>query len=204
MKNTSSIFLLLGLLLVSCGKSEPSSSGVDSSATSSTSEEKTIEGTAPIPPAISFTCTLNGKPWEGTSGSNSFFKGGSKMMDPTGAPYLMLAFPPANAPDNRQFTLSVKNFSGAVGAVLKGNMEIIFAGAESGVDKESLILGLGEKDKGGDFSLEITKYETKSPTEVLMSGKISGTLKASLMGENVKLENGEFHDVRVVVYTEKY
>jgi hypothetical protein len=115
-----------------------------------------------------------------------------------------LAFRSITAPDDRQLTLKIGDFAGKTGKFDKGNIEVLFSGSEDGDTKKSLLFGCKSPATVTDFAIDITAWTAVSDDEALVSGRFSGTLKGIMVSGSLKTENGQFSNVKVKVYNDKY
>jgi hypothetical protein len=152
--------------------------------------------------------TLNDKNWTGDIVYQGalFYKGGLKMMDPSGKPYLQLAFKSNKAPDDRQFTITVKNFPGVVGAVPTEGMEVLLSGSETGDTKNPQMIGYKNDANYAGYSVElvISKWETPSPDIAMMSATFTAKLKGVFGSPDARIAEGKLENIEVKVFTEKY
>lgn len=154
------------------------------------------------------TATLNGKPWSAdvTYQGALYYAGGVKMMEPSGKPYMQLAFKSNTAPDDRQLTISIRDFSGKTGKVEKTSMEVLLSGSPVGDSKNPEMSGYKNLPEyaSSDFSLNITKWETQADGSVIMDAEFSGDLKGVLGSKNSTFSNGKAENVKVTVYKDPY
>ncbi len=204
MKYLTTILAALSLL-VSCGNNSTAKEpGRDAVPPPTTTPE-----TATAPPEAAktahLTCTLNGKAWKGNAavgGQLYYAKGITGMYG--GLPYCSLAFSSTDAPDNRQMTIAFKNFPGKTGVYNKDKLEVLLSGSATGDVKKAELQGHKIPAQATDFSLTISDWKVTKATEVVISGTLSGTLKGVFDAPDVKIENGVFTDVKIIVYNEKY
>lgn len=181
---------------------------VDKGATypTETVAESTVSATSSSSGTVSL--ILNDKPWTGsiTYQGALFYKGGVKMLDASGKPYFQLAFKSTLLPDDRQFTISVRNFSGAVGAVPTNAMEVLLSGSETGDSKKSEMIGYKPDPNYANYSvdLSITKWEMTSADVALMSATFAAKLKGVMGSPDAKVTDGKIENVQVTVYTKPY
>jgi hypothetical protein len=203
MKYVTSI--LAASLLFSCGN--------NSTATSSGSEaaikETAAAATTPAPPAVAktaeLTCKLNGKEWKGVAGAGGqlyYAKGITGMYG--GLPYMSIAFSATESPDNRQLTISFKNFPGKTGMYNKEKVEVLLSGSPTGDAKKAELQGHKIPAQATDFSITISDWKMTTATEIVASGTLSGTLKGVFDAPDVKIENGVFTNLKIILYSEKY
>jgi hypothetical protein len=194
------------VLIVACGNNNNASQPASTSATPATSpvaEEKNSEKPAEV--AATLTCQLNGREWKGGniySGNLYYPKGISRMFN--GKPYMMLSFRATMPPDNRQLTISFANFQGKTGTYAKEALEVLLSGAASGEAQKAELQGHKVPRQSTNFTVEITDWKVTGADEVIISGKLSGTLKGSLGSPDVTIENGQFNNVAIKIYPDKY
>jgi hypothetical protein len=152
--------------------------------------------------------TLNGKPWSAdvTYQGALYYAAGVKMFDKSGKPYMQLAFKSNTAPDDRQLTISIRDFSGTTGKVEKTTMEVLLSGSSVGDTKNPEMSGYKNLPEyaSSDFSLNITKWETQADGSVIMDAEFSGELKGVLGSKNSTFSNGKAENVKVTVYNDPY
>jgi hypothetical protein len=156
-------------------------------------------------PTATFTGLLNGKEWKGGNIYNGhlyYAKGIAQMYG--GKPYMMLSFRATDAPDNRQLNISFMNFEGKPGVYSKEKLEVMLSGAASGEAQQSEMQGHKVPAQATDFTVELTEWKQSKDDEVLVSGKVQGTLKGVFGSPAVKIENGTFSNVAVKMFNEKY
>jgi hypothetical protein len=154
---------------------------------------------------VDLTANFSGKKWQGkgNDGSHLFYAKGISSMN-NGKPFLMLAFKSTVAPDDRQLTFKILDFSGKTGKYQKSSIEVLFSGSADGNTKESKLFGCKSPATVTDFVLDITDWQTISVTEALISGVFSGTLKGILTDGAEKVTEGKFSKIKVKVYNDKY
>jgi hypothetical protein len=202
--------ILLAALVLSCGNNNGGTTApvADNKTTATTAPETASEATsrgADPAPAASFTCQLNGQAWKAGNIFNGhlfYAKGISAMFG--GNPYMMLAFRAVDNPDNRQLTISFKNFQGKTGVYAKEKIEVMLSGAASGEAQKSEMQGHKVPGQNTDFTVELTDWKPVKDDEALVSGKVQGTLKGIFGTPDVKIEGGSFANVPVKVFNEKY
>jgi hypothetical protein len=165
----------------------------------------TTTNTTATPQSTEVSFTYNGKTWKGAGSTNShlFYSKGVRGMF-NDRPFLLLAFRSITAPDDRQLTLKIGDFAGKTGKFDKGNIEVLFSGSEDGDTKKSLLFGCKSPATVTDFAIDITAWTAVSDDEALVSGRFSGTLKGIMVSGSLKTENGQFSNVKVKVYNDKY
>lgn len=157
--------------------------------------------TAPVSPQLY--CALNGKEWKATAvvGGQVFYAKGFAAMY-GGSPYLTLTFKAAEAPDNRQLSISFKNFPGKVGVYAKDKIEVLLNGAASGEAQQVETQGHRPLLQTAGFSVVLTEWKMLGASEAIVSGKIKGTLKGLMGATDIKIENGNFRNVTVKIVHE--
>jgi hypothetical protein len=197
-------FILAAGLFFSCGNN-----GAAPSSGSEAIKETAATATTPAPSAVAktaeLTCKLNGKDWKGVAGAGGqlyYAKGITGMYG--GLPYCSLAFSAAEAPDNRQLTISFKNFPGKTGVYNKEKVEVLLSGSATGDAKKAELQGHKIPAQATDFSITISDWKVTTATEIVASGTLSGTLKGVFDAPDVKIENGAFSNVKIILYSEKY
>jgi hypothetical protein len=201
MKYVASI--LTAALFFSCGNN----STVTSSGSGSVKDTASAAVQAPIAVAktAELTCAINGKEWKGSGNAGGqlyYAKGITGMYG--GLPYMIIAFSAADAPDNRQLTISFKNFPGKTGVYNKDKLEVLLSGSSTGDPKKSELQGHKMPAQATDFSLTINEWKQITATEVVASGTLGGSLKGVFDAPDVKIENGIFSDLKIRLYSEKY
>jgi hypothetical protein len=170
------------------------------------SADEVVSSASTAPGSISL--MLNGKPWTGdiTYQGALFYKGGVKMMDPSGKPYMQLAFRANKTPDSRQFTITIKNFSGATGAVSQEGMEVLLSGSETGDSKNPQMIGYKNDSNHAGYSvnLVITKWDMSSTDVAIMSATFSAKLKGVLGSPDATVADGKLENIEVKVFTDRY
>lgn len=158
--------------------------------------------------AGSVSLTLNSKAWTGDIVYQGalFYKGGVKLMDASGKPYIQLAFKSNKAPDDRQFTISIKNFPGTVGQVPTEGMEVLLSGSETGDTKNPEMIGYKNDSNHSGYSVQlvITKWEMTSSDVANMSATFTAKLKGVLGSPDAVVTEGKLENIKVTVFTEKY
>jgi hypothetical protein len=159
--------------------------------------------TAPASPQLY--CTLNGKEWEAMAvvGGQLFYANGLAAMY-NGQPYLTLTFRAIEAPDNRQLTISFKNFPAKPGVYAKDKIEVLLSGAASGEAQQAETQGHRPPLQTADFSVELTEWKALGANEAIVAGKIKGTLKGLMGAPDTKIANGSFGNVVVKIVNEKH
>jgi hypothetical protein len=155
--------------------------------------------------AAELTCTINGKQWKGNAAAGGqlyYAKGITGMYG--GLPYMSLAFSAMDAPDNRQLTISFKNFPGKTSVYNNDKVEVLLSGSSTGDAKKSELQGHKPPAQATDFSINITEWKAVTAGEVVISGTLKGTLKGIFDAPDAKIENGVFSNVKIIVYNEKY
>jgi hypothetical protein len=206
MKRLTAIAMLA--VFTACGgnsqpkeKEAPATSGQPAAA----AEAPTATKSPDAAPTASFTCLLNGKEWNGRdifNGHLYYAKGIAQMYG--GKPYMMLSFRATDAPDNRQLNISFMDFQGKPGVYSKEKLEVLLSGAASGEAQQSEMQGHKVPGQATDFTVELTEWKQSKGDEVLVSGKVQGTLKGVFGSPAVKIENGTFSNVAVKMFNEKY
>ncbi len=197
-------FLAAATLFLSCGNNSTTNpSGSDTT----TKTASTV--TTPASPAVAkmgeLTCKLNGKDWKAVAGAGGqlyYAKGITGMYG--GLPYMSLAFTAADAPDNRQLTIAFKNFPGKTGVYNKEKVEVLLSGSSTGDAKKSELQGHKIPAQATDFSITISDWKITTATEIVASGTLSGTLKGLFDAPDVKIENGVFSNLKIILYSDKY
>jgi hypothetical protein len=176
---------------------------------SEATKETASATTAPAPPTVAktaeLTCTLNGKAWKGSAGAGGqlyYAKGITGMYG--GLPYMSLSFSAMEAPDNRQLTIAFKNFPGKTGVYNKEKVEVLLSGSSTGDAKKAELQGHKIPAQATDFSITISDWKVTTATEIVASGTLSGTLKGVFDAPDVKIENGVFSNLKIILYSEKY
>ena len=151
-----------------------------------------------------FTTLLEDKPWTyfvDFKGASFFSKGVKDILE---IPFIQLAFVPIHPTDNRHLVIRLLNAKAGIGIYnLSQNVEILFAGAESGKDTDSKIFGKNKTTNSEvHFSIEITECKTTG-NRAIISGNISGKLKETIaFGKKQELEfkNGVFENVELEIF----
>ncbi len=203
MKYVISILAVTSLFL-SCGNNSPATSS-NSEAIAETGSTIATPVPAPVAKTAELTCKLNGKDWKGSAGAGGqlyYAQGITGMYG--GLPYMSIAFSSMEAPDNRQLTISFKNFPGKTGMYNKDKVEVLLSGSATGDTKKAELQGHKIPAQATDFSLTISDWKVTTATEVVASGTMSGTLKGVFDAPDVKIENGVFSNLKIRLYSEKY
>jgi hypothetical protein len=201
-----SVFICLAAVSIclSCGSNgNGTSSGTDT--TQKTAGFSADPAPEPAVKPAALTCLIDGKEWKGASvpgGQLYYAKGITGMYD--GLPYLGIAFSSAEAPDDRQLTISFKNFPGKMGVYNKEEVEALLSGSVTGDVKKAMLQGHKMPAQATDFSVVISEWKPVTATEVVVSGTISGTLRGVFDAPDVRIENGSFSNLKVRLYSEKY
>lgn len=194
-------FLSLALLtLGACGGEKTATTGGDSASTSS-SAAPTPDPVASAPaPTIIFTGMMNNEEWKGgpMSVSEQYFAKGSKMLKKT-EPFLALVFVSAVEGDTRQILMYVDNFIPKPGAVPAGQIEINVSGVDNDEQKTNYFASTKKDDPKTMINLVITKWESVSESQAIVSGTLSFKAPGSLGAPGVNVENGVFTDVKINV-----
>lgn len=146
-----------------------------------------------------FTAILAGKTYRAASFNNAFYKKGIKGFA-YNLPFIQLSFVNNDTTDTRSFLIQLFNPEEAPAAYGPENSELNFSGAANGKKEHSKVYGFvkGAKEK---FAITITKWEKKGAGKVIISGKMEGNItQVPGKNETLKLENGTFENVEVVVY----
>lgn len=173
----------------------------------STNPDMVVEQETPAP-VVDFTCLLDGNDWSAGSFFHSalYYQGGIKMLDPSGAPYLQLAFKATNAPDNRQLTIAIRNYKGGLGTY--PGMEVLLSGSADGVAENVQMCGYQDNptypDQKTNFVFEITDFTRVSDEIAYISGNCHGKLKGIMGSPDVQVMNGSFQKVEVRVFTQGF
>jgi hypothetical protein len=202
MKYVSSI--LTAALFFSCGNNSTVTSSGSGSIKQPDSPAAALASPA-VAKTAELTCIINGKEWKGAAnaGGQLYYAKGITGMH-HGLPYMIIAFSALNAPDNRQLTVSCKNFPGKTGVYSKDKVEVLLSGSSTGDAKKAELQGHKVPAKATDFSLTINEWKQTTATEVVASGTLSGTLKGVFDAPDIKIENGVFSDLKIRLYSEKY
>ncbi len=151
---------------------------------------------------------LNDKAWTGDIVYQGalFYKGGVKMFDPTGKPYFQLAFKSNKTPDDRQFTFSIKDFSGAVGEVPTARMEVLLSGSEIGDTKKPAMVGYKNDSNHAGYFVQfvVTKWDMPASDMAKMSATFKAKLKGVFGSPDVVVSEGKLENIEIKVFTEKY
>lgn len=149
---------------------------------------------------------LNGKPWTGaiTYQGALLYKGGLKMMDPSGKPYMQLAFISNQKPDDRQFTITIKDFPSSVGVIQSTGIEILLSGSETGDSKKSEMIGYKADYTNYSVELNITKWEFTSADIAVMSATFAAKLKGVMGSPDATVADGKLENISVTVYKDPY
>lgn len=196
------VAITIGLLAVACHNN---GTATDKTAPLPHTDVDTVDAdrgaTAPAKPHLH--CTLNGKEWKAlaTTGGQLFYTKGLAAMY-NGQPYLTLTFKATEAPDNRQLTISFKNFPGKVGLFAKDKIEVLLNGAASGEAQQTESQGHRSPLQTADFSVELTEWKILGANEAIVAGKIKGTLKGLMGAADTKITNGYFRNVAVKIINE--
>jgi hypothetical protein len=160
-----------------------------------------------------FTAKIDGVAWSGNGFSNShlFYKKGVKQFN-DGKPSLMLTFKSTQAPDNRQLNIMMTTADAKPGVYAGEQIEILLSGSAVGDTQKPDMYGHKfPETQGRNLKVEITSYKENAGGTATISGKISGyfarpALGGAIMGQKkeILIENGEFSNVVVKVFTEKY
>ena len=189
---------VVALLLLKCGgeNAGTSASGNPTQAAPASTPE------SPAPPAnlIIFTANLNGAEWKGgpMSISEQYFTKGSKMLKKS-EPFLQLVFVSAVEGDSRQILIYADKFSGKPGIISPDQIELNVSGKANDANKTNYFSSSVMNGVHSPVALEITKWESVSDGEALMSGKLSGKIPGSMGTPETVIENGEFNDVKIMV-----
>ncbi len=196
--------LAAACLLFSCGNnSTPASSGTEAVKESASAKATPASPEAAKTAVLAF--TINGKEWKGNAavgGQLYYAKGITGMYG--GLPYMSLAFSAMDAPDNRQLTISFKNFPGKTGVYNKDKVEVLLSGSPTGDAKKAELQGHKLPAQATDFTITISDWKVTTATEIVASGTLSGTLKGVFDAPDVKIENGVFSNLKIILYNEKY
>jgi hypothetical protein len=153
------------------------------------------------------TAQLGGQPWKAglVSEGALFYPNGHKTIDPSGKPFLQLAFKSIKAPDDRQLTIQVRDFAAKVGTVDQDHCEVLLSGSIDGVAAHALLQGYSNKGayKKYVFTLKITRWERVSSEKAILSATFSGKLKGSLDAPDIVVNNGAIDDLEVRVFGDK-
>jgi hypothetical protein len=196
-------------LLTACGNnssnsnSQPAANAKASATNDSPAIATGSSGESTAVPTL--TCQLNGQAWKGRdiyNGHLYYAKGITGMYG--GKPYMMLSFRATTAPDNRQLTISFHGFQGKTGVYAKEAVEVLLSGAASGEAQKTEMQGHKVPGRPTDFSIELTEWKATRADEAVISGQLSGTLKGVMGSPDVTIENGQFTNVAVKVYNDKY
>ena len=165
-----------------------------------------VKNSEPInsPKIANFTTLLDGKPWKyavDIKGA-SFFPNGAKDFHEKA--FIQLAFVPIHPTDNRHLVIRLINPKAGKGIYNSAeNIEVLFAGAESGKDKDSKILGKNKSSNSDvPFSVEIVEWKTAGK-KVIISGRISGKLKETISfgkKQEIEFKNGVFENIEMEVF----
>jgi hypothetical protein len=203
MKYVTSI-LAAASLFFSCGNNSTATSSGNETM-KETASTATVQAPPAAPKTAELSCKLNGKDWKGVAGAGGqlyYAKGITGMYG--GLPYCSLAFSAADAPDNRQLTIAFKNFPGKTGVYNKEKVEVLLSGSATGDAKKSELQGHKIPAQATDFSIAISDWKVTTANEIVASGTLSGTLKGVFDAPDVKIENGVFSNVKIILYSEKY
>ncbi|MFM8912716.1 MAG: hypothetical protein ACKOE6_07365 [Flammeovirgaceae bacterium] len=156
----------------------------------------------------SVSLTVNNKAWTGDVVYQGalYYKGGIKLMDPSGKPYLQLAFKSNKSPDDRQFTFAVRNVPGNVGQVPTEGMEVLLSGSETGDTRKPDMVGYKNDSYYSGYSVQlvITKWEDTSANGAKMSATFTAKLRGVMGSADAVVTEGKLENIEVTVYTDKY
>jgi hypothetical protein len=160
-----------------------------------------------------FTAKIDGMAWSGNGFANShlFYKGGVKQFN-EGKPTLMLTFKSTQAPDNRQLNIMMTTSDAKPGVYTGDQIELLLSGSAVGDNQKPEMYGHKyPQTQGRNLKIEITSYQENAGGTATISGKISGyfvrpPLGGAIMAQKkeILVENGEFSNVVVKVFTQKY
>lgn len=149
---------------------------------------------------------LDGAAWPAklAASGSAFYKNGLKMMNGAKGPYFVLAFVSAKAPDDRQLMLVIDGVAPTVGKVPATNIEVNFTGSPTGDPNKPVMLGYKTHPEfaAAHFNLNISRWEAKSPTEVVMDATFDAKLTGVISTKQtaVTMTGGVLRGVRVEVH----
>lgn len=150
------------------------------------------------------TATLNGQPWSADVAYQGalFYAKGVQRVDPSGKPFLQLAFKANTAPDQRQITLQVRNFAARNGNVPAAQQEWLLTGSVTGDASQAEMCGYKADPAYSRYSVTftVTAWEQLAPDRARLSATFSAKLKGVLGGRDVTLTDGKVNGIEVVVY----
>jgi hypothetical protein len=160
-----------------------------------------------------FTAKIDGVAWSGNGFANShlFYKKGVKQFN-NGKPSLMLTFKSTQSPDNRQLNILMTTSDAKPGVYTGDQIELLLSGSPVGDNQKPEMYGHKYPEtQGRNLKVEITSYKENAGGTATISGKISGYFARPPMGgaimgpkKEILIENGEFSNVVVKVFTDKY
>lgn len=164
------------------------------------------QAAAPAPTAgpAQITATLNGQPWIARLANQGalFYARGVRRMDASGKPFLQLAFVANTAPDQRQITLQIRNFSARNGSVPAAQQEWLLTGSATGDANQGEMCGYKSDAAYSRYSVTftVTQWEQLAPDRARLSATFSAKLKGVLGGRDVTITDGKVDAIEVKVF----